>query len=234
MKAPLAFLLIPIAVGTTHAVDSYSIDVMFIAPSYSGCNDSVVADGNLACDRIDAEILDLGELTPNFAELVVGGVPVGAGPGVSGGIGGIQFGIEYVPSLDLYGWTLCTGGSEIPQVEPVAWPASGSGNAVTWSDGCYLVTDNDDGVTKIGFFSVRSGGPGFLRAAGDPRIGGIALVADCLPTTFEICRAHLGWGDVEVDGPGGHVACGTSCADPLVEVSTWSRVKALYRGSASD
>ena len=74
--------------------------------------------------RLDDDLFD------GFAVFVVGGVRPGTGYGEPGGVGGIQFGIEYDAPLVVQSWNNCTGGNEIPSDD---WPSSGSGNAITKS-----------------------------------------------------------------------------------------------------
>ncbi len=226
----IAALLVPVvAKADPGAIDKYTIDVHFQPPSYLGCTEGAVADAALNCDVLNPVAIDVGEFTPNFAWLIAGSIPEGTGPGAEGGIGGLQFGLEYPETVFLGGgFTLCTGGSEIPQDDlDGTWPESGTGNAVTWAGGCYLVTDNPDGVTKIGFIPINPGSTGFLFVRGDPRIGE-AQAAGCDAITFRICRQLLGCGQTEPGGPPGEIRCGGFCAIPIVE-SSWGQIKSAYR-----
>jgi hypothetical protein len=149
--------------------------------------------------------------------------PADGGFGTSGGIGGLQFGIEYDPAFALGAWTVCTGGSEIPDA---GWPASGTGNAITWAGGCYPEAGAPDGSTKVGFFSVSSEADATLRLTADPRIG-MALAADCSPTVVELCEDQLGSGSA-IEGGRSQNTCGQLCdATPAREV-TWGAIKAHY------
>jgi hypothetical protein len=204
----------------------YTIDFHFGPPSYSGCNEASVADAVLECDNLDTSFNPFGG-QPNFAWLLVGGVPPGSGAGAPGGIGGAQFGIQYSAGTSL-SWTLCTGGSEIPQNDAAGtWPASGTGNAVTFAGGCKLVTANEDGLTRLGWFTVFEGAAGrTIQVMEDPRIGQ-AQAADCATTQFRICRQSMGQGDLTTGGTGGRKVCGFLCAVPVNETS-WSSIKSTY------
>ena len=143
------------------------------------------------------------------------------------GIGGLQFGIEYSPDLQVF-WTLCNGGSEIPSP---SWPQSGSGNALTFPGGCVR-----PGVENlfVGYFSVNEwSDESFIRLTPDPRIGGDALIASCAPegALSGICPSHLAGG--LLDG-GLKPVCGTTCGGVPVAESSWSNVKSLYRGDRSE
>ncbi len=164
--------------------------------------------------------------TPIFTWILVGGVP--DVDGEHGGIGGLQFGIQYEPTVEVWVWTLCTGGSEIPQddVDGV-WPESGTGNAVTWYDGCYTVTENYDGLTRVGFFTMYPGSHGGIRIMNDPRIGqGEAL--DCAGHEIRLCRSLYGKAVLHPDdglcyqynyGPYWQncLPCGHKCAIPVLK-----------------
>ncbi len=200
-----------------------TIDIHFQPPSYIGCSEAAVSDAALSCGTLDDTYRDHGPSTPNFAWVVVGGVEDGTGPGAPGGIGGLQFGIDIDPGFVIRGWTLCTGGDEIPEV---GWPKSGRGNAVTWSGGCRLVTDNGDGLTRVGFLVLQALDEAMIRVTGDPRIG-YALVVECDGSQGALCRELLGYGGT--DGVGHYTACGDACLvrEPARETS-WGALRALY------
>jgi hypothetical protein len=153
-----------------------------------------------------------------------------------GGIGGAEFGVEYDASISNEGWFLCTGGLEAPDAE---WPASGSGNAVTWANGCYIPTGS---AARIGFFVLTdaTGGPiGLVQHASI----GKSLWVDCgvpptvPPQEFEICfnpgatswpKANHG-GDQDVsDGTGTERVCDDNCAIIPVKETSWGQIKALF------
>jgi hypothetical protein len=208
----------------------YTLDFHFQPPSYSGCAEPTVGDALLECDTFDTNYNDFGDFTPNFAWAIVANVP--ARTGSTGGIGGIQFGIQYTAGTSLT-WTLCTGGSQVPQSDALGtWPASGTGNAITWGGGCKEVTANEDGATIVGFFAINPrpvGVDGTIAFIEDPRTGR-AEAADCFATTIRICRQSLGVGSTRRSGTGsgGVKQCGDPiCPTPISE-TTWGSIKATY------
>jgi hypothetical protein len=148
-------------------------------------------------------------------------------------VGGAQFGIQYDPSVLVQGWFLCTGGLEAP--DPM-WPQSGTGNAVTFANGCY---DSPGTAAKLGLFILASGSGGPVGTIEDPRIPG-SLWVDCgvppsvPPTEFPICFVdgptwpkgnHGGDSDL-TDGTG--PVCGDHCGGTPVEYTSWGAIKALF------
>jgi hypothetical protein len=224
---------VAIAAGVAQAGDAefpYTINTFFTGPNYTGCTgEPLVMDANLSCDALQTSAVDMPG-APIFLWLIVGGVPDGIGGGAPGGIGGIQFGMSHDLSSPP-SWTLCTGGAQIPQDDPVGgmqWPSTPvSGNAITWGGGCYLVQENEDGMTKIGWLTINPGATGVVTLTGDPRIDGVALAADCAATESRICAQSLGRGDASVDGTEGLNTCGFLCAVPVAETS-WGSLKSLY------
>jgi hypothetical protein len=200
------------------------------ATSYSGCDALNLAD--VTCGTIDATggAMAGGAM---LAFLIVGGIPdfvPGGGSGDdSGGIGAVQFGIEYDPTIQIINAALCTGGAEIGQNDGLGvWPASGTGNAVTWSGGCIKSTDNDDNMLKVMAFTVASPtGAGTLRVTGDPRapIDGAALFTDCAAVPARVCPQS--WGSLTMSGDPGFNPCGLTCAVP-VKGTSWTEVKSLF------
>ncbi len=205
----------------------YTLDLHFTEPSYLGCTEGTVSDGALRCWVLNPNGIDVGEFEPNFAWVVIGGVPDGSGPGAPGGIGGLQFGIEYDSTVDMT-WFLCTGGTESPQADPIdgVWPDTGTGNDVRWPGGCYLVTDNPDGVTKVGLFILTQGSAGLIRVVEDPRIGQAHATA-CDESISRICRQAMGIGDATIGGGMGVATCGYLCAVPVKEGS-WGSIRNIY------
>jgi len=203
----------------------YSIDITVTPPTYSGCNEASVADGALSCDGLNPNGQNFGG-NPNFAWVIVGGVPPEVG-GV-GGIAGLQFGVDYEAGVSIGAWALCTGGAEIPQQQPRAWPESGSGNAMTWPGGCYPLADNPDGLTRVGWFTVNGGSDGMLDIVEDPRIAR-AVATDCEAELIRVCKQLLGSADLNTVSGGtmGEVACGGLCPVPVRETS-WGAIKANY------
>lgn len=232
MRAALLLPSIALLAGSSALAGDndypFTINFDFNPPSYSGCTDPAVADGELSCATIDNDLNDYSG-APNYAWVMVGGVPDGTGPGAPGGIGGLQFGIMYDASFIVEGWSLCTGGSEIPQTDlGGAWPDSGRGNAVTWAGGCYLVEDNSEGVTRVGFFTVNSGSDGMIRITEDPRTQE-ATAAGCDTMSLRLCRQLLGRGYAFGGGEraGDGQTCGFMCAVPTRDTS-WGALKAIY------
>jgi hypothetical protein len=200
----LAALMLPAISSAQPQDDLSSINVTSTNPSYSGCADpffEVIDAGNC---------LDLGGARiagPAFIWVVAsrtGGYP--------DGIGGIQYGIEH--DLAIQGWTLCTGGAEIPQD---GWPDSGTGTAATWEGGCYSSPGEN---AMVGFASVADGSLGNLQITGDPRLPEPqALWADCSAVEYEICPAALGSMDV--------ARC-ESCVGLPTQTTSWGAIKSLY------
>jgi len=98
----------------------------------------------------------------------------------SAGVQGVQFGIDYDPvigsGVDVYGWTNCAT-LQFPQT---GWPASGTGNLVTWNS-CQQNEPAGAGtgvVAVVGYFYVGSYSPDVLKLTARP-VDGLAVVADC-------------------------------------------------------
>jgi len=204
-----AAVLIP---ATAQSQDTLAnMNLHITGPSYAGCEDA-------AFDGIDA-----GDCSGLASDAIDGTafvwiVASREGGFSGGGVGGAQFGIEHT-GVDATGWTLCTGGSEIPEG---SWPASGSGNAVTWGGGCY---DPAGSAAKVGFLGVNNGATGTIAIIADPRIAE-ALWASCDQTTFDICGDNLGGAQLDA---GTTPVCGDACEGGTpTEGVTWSQVKSLF------
>lgn len=188
-----------------------NMNLFITIPSYTGCADVLF-------DSIDSG--DCSGLTSDGVDgtAFVWIVASREGGFNGGGVGGAQFGVEHT-GVETTGWTLCTGGSEIPEG---TWPASGSGNAVTWGGGCY---DPAGSAAKIGFFGVNNGATGTMAVTADPRIAE-ALWASCDQTTYDICGDNLGGAEL---ASGTTPGCGDLCEGGTpTEGVTWSQVKALF------
>ncbi len=136
--------------------------------------------------------------------------------GFPNGVGGLQFGIEYDESVRVLGWSQCSGGAEIPSDD---WPASGSGNALTWRQGCHEPMGE---VAIAGLLVVEAPLDGELRIIADPRVG-MTLWADCSAELAEICPGN---GDTfNLDEPAVPI-CGDQCDDTVpVHEASWSAIK---------
>jgi len=203
--------LVPATAAQAQELDALAtMNLHLTQPSYSGCADA-------AFDGIDA-----GTCTSLASAAVDGAaflwVVASREGGFAGGIGGAQFGLDHT-GVDPTGWSLCTGGSEIPDG---TWPASGSGNAVTWGGGCYTSAGAN---AMIGFLAVPNGATGSASVTPDHRILD-TLWADCTPDTYGICEDNLASADLA----GGTLpVCGDQCdvGTPVDEVS-WGHVKSLF------
>jgi hypothetical protein len=187
------------------------------------------ADYALGCDAFDdaaVGVCENLESDPMPGEAAFLWIVLSYAGGFPDGVGGVEFGIEF-EDIGTGGWALCTGGLEIPSDE---WPASVSGNAITWEDGCYAPVGE---VAKVGYFIVTDGATGSMQVIGDPRlVPPEALFADCsvlddgnYPEVFTILPENLG---------GAELADGTipACPEPPptpIQTSSWGRVKELYR-----
>jgi hypothetical protein len=191
-----------------------NINLHMTQADYSGCATFDDADF-VTCD-------DLASAPPASVDLFVWAA-VSREDVFDDGIGGIEFGIFYGDSVLVQGWTLCTGGLEIPMDDPElgTWPASGTGNAMTWFNGCYVPPHE---VAKIGFFSLVafSGGP--MQIIPDVRVGQ-ALYVDCDGTLFEICEGNLGGATVP---DGSTPTCGNHCGVTPVRETSWGQLKSLF------
>jgi hypothetical protein len=226
LLAPLALLL----AGSTYARDdapvTYSLDLHFSSGSYSGCGSGSVAPA-FGC----ADIATGNEAIapPLLLSVLLGGV-VPHAPGSFGGIGGVQFGIDYPPSVLLGQWTLCTGGAEVPEA---AWPAARTGNAITWPQGCLPSVANPAGLVRVGFFTIDAGSTGVVDLIGDPRMDDAAWFYDCEAEGYFLCDALLGSANATIGGSPAAIACGGSCGVVNVPngqtvATSWGRIKSLY------
>lgn len=201
MALCLAALVIPALASGQDLDDQANINVTSTIPSYSGCDDP-------AFDSLEGNCLDTP--TDRVAGAAFIWVVASRTGGYGNGIGGAQFGLNH--DLAAQGWSLCTGGSEIPEG---GWPASGTGNAVTWGGGCYM--SSGEGAV-IGYIAVGDGSVGNAAVIGDPRIGDLAVYADCDTETFEICDNGL--------GSLGEVVC--ECGPTPTAETSWGSIKSLF------
>jgi hypothetical protein len=165
-----------LATAGTATADPGQFLNFFVTPAtYSGCEDPSV-------DWIDSASCEDLVSTP-FPEPAYAWVVASDLNGFSNGIGGVQFGIEHDRTITF--WYLCTGGLQILEE---GWPASGTGMAATWEDGCYHPAGDN---AKIGFFYIADGNIGHLTLTPDPRIGA-AQFADCGMRLSTVCATNLG------------------------------------------
>jgi hypothetical protein len=158
--------------------------VLLTPASYSGCSDS-------SFDWIE-QSLCFGLNSSPIAGPALAWVVASEPTGFPGGIASIQFGVEHDASVG--SWTSCTGGLEI--AEP-GWPASGTGNALTWDD---CVSDTGGNV-RVGYFFLSAGDVGTIQVVGDPRQGSQAAYTNCNVEAVGICRANLGTLDLADPDP---------------------------------
>jgi len=232
-------LLIAAPAGADDIQADYGFVIHTTAAGYGGCGTVEDADIN-ECADIDAVGGGLNDTW--FIWVFAFGYKSATRPGGEGedpipwpidaGIGGAQFGIDYHGTVDVGGWSLCTGGQEIPQnnLEGL-WPASGTGNAVTWPDGGYDSPSTGQ-FAKIGYFTVNPGSTGQMWITVDPRLAqtwppdGAALFSSDEPLDYEVLEVGFSIGDVGGDQPG---AADRSCAKdvPIIETS-WGQLKSYY------
>ncbi len=208
----ISLLAIAVALVPTHRVEAEDgVFLLHVAPaSFSACES--FEDATASCRDI---VTSTDGSSDSFVWLLA------SDPG--GEIGGAQFGITYESSVSVATWTLCTGGSQIPDD---GWPGPGAGNAVTWADGCTRTGGAD--MAKIGFFYVPGGSAGTMQVIADPRVDQ-ALFADCDEVdvvSYEVCNVH---GKVAIGGGSGYVPQNCLCAGPLIEERTWATIKSTYR-----
>jgi hypothetical protein len=214
--------------GTATAISPYGFVLHMTPASYSSCGG--LDDATLTCDPLTGiDPVGDGTLPQQFAWLIAYGWEDIVGwpehEGSPRGIGAAQFGIHYDIDVVVAGWTLCTGGAEIPQNDPVlgiTWPDSDSGNAVTWVPVDYY---SPSGFAKIGFFAIPPGSVGRLTVVADPRIGEAQIAAGDA-TVFTVPPAAYSSADVDGSNPDNGRA---ACRDMVpVEQVTWGRIKSMF------
>lgn len=197
----------------THAQvdETVTLNLYIGAPDYAGCG-----------SFDDAEVALCSNLAspphPGTSFLWVVVSDTGGWPQ---GIDAIQFGVEWA-GLQVQGWSLCTGGLQIPQT---GWPASGTGNAMTWAGDCY---EPPSEVAKVGYFTIDDGSIGSMLITGDPRLSPPqTLFTYCNSSLAEICEGNRGGASLMV---GTDPICGDNCdgSTPTHETS-WSDIKERYR-----
>jgi hypothetical protein len=221
--------LVAAFVGSARATEPVivSLDLHLSTGSYSGCPGDLPS--GFACSSI---VTSIPSLAPSLqVSLLAGGIVPFERAGEFGGIGGLQFALDYPASAGVETWTLCTGGAEVPAG---GWPGAGSGNAVTWAGGCRPETGNAAGIERVGFWTLVPGGAGLIEIAGDPRVNGGAWFYDCNAEGYFICDALLGSADVTPGSNPRAVTCGGSCAivgtpgNGTTVSASWGQIKSLY------
>jgi len=226
LLAPLAVFFAAFAHARENAPVTYSLDLHFSSGSYSGCGGGVVTPA-FGCS--DIETGNDAIAPPILLSVLLGGV-VPHAAGSFGGIGGVQFGVDYPATVWLGRWTLCTGGAEIPDT---SWPGAGSGNAITWPEGCMPSVPNPAGLVRVGFFTVDAGSTGIIELTGDPRMDGGAWFYDCEAEGYFVCDALLGSANATIGGSPAALGCGGMCEivnvpDGQTVSTSWGRIKSLY------
>ncbi len=222
LHRPFAALSIVFAAGMFSTVATAQeldplVNINFIVDPTSVVNCTIFED------RMPDDCDGLGnDGFPNYAYAI--GVYVSREGGWPNGIGGLQFGIEYdVEGADVVVWTLCTGGAEIPGP---GWPASGTGNAVTYPGGCHVPEGEVVLVGVLLFMRYDFEDLiGHVRVTADPRIGQ-AIYADCDPTSYEICEPNMASWTFATDVV---PLCGNYCGGTPVEETTWGGIKSQYK-----
>ena len=206
--------------------NDYAKIIMHIVPAAGtlNCNSS---KGRIGCENMKTR----GNLNqPYYAFVcVVDGDP-------NKGIAGVEFGIEYNSArsrgVDIYDWNLC-GTLQFPMER---WPASGTGNLVTWEANSKCQREEPAGagtgvVAVAGYFYLSAYSADTFKVTRRPA-SNLAQVADCGDESVEsivdgfgtnFSQSHLGFVSFSegatVDG---YNPCGL--AKP-VEVKTWGAIK---------
>jgi hypothetical protein len=167
--------------------DEPTLSIHLAPASYSGCG------------AVDADTMSCGDLVTSgdnagsqFGFVVMSG---------RSGVAGVQFGVEYDAEVSVSGWTLCTGGLQIPEED---WPDSGTGLAATWDGTEY--PSGPDSLVVVGYFTFEAASTGSATLTPDARIGEAAFV-DEDGYYHSLLAGYLG--EVSVDGgaSGAH-SCG--------------------------
>ena len=211
----LLALLTPFAAVAQNDLDGeVNANLLITQPSYTGCDDPAfefIDQGNCA-DLVSAP---LGGQSFVWVVVSRNGGFISPNTGVEG-ISAWQFGIDYA-GVDIVTWTYCTGGLQAPED---GWPASGTGNAVTWGGACYIPGGTN---AKVGFFTLTDGSSGSMQIGPDPR-NNEAWWTDCETESYVVCNENLGGADL---ANGTAPICENNCATP-VEETTWGTIKSMF------
>jgi hypothetical protein len=141
------------------------------------------------------------------------------------GIGIIQMGIDYSPSLHVQSWISCAS-----QIVTNEWPASGTGNTLIF-DGC-----NSGEIEVAGYFQVAIYDPSFFRIIGHPQTG-VAKWASCSSgdqvfedlTAGQVGWISLGGAAIGQDNDGCNPALESCAPGPVpAHPTTWGKLKTKY------
>lgn len=205
--------LLCVVAASSGPANAEAVYFLHATPASSGlCN--AVNDATLSCGSVNNGPDGFGD---TFVWVIVGDV--------GSEIGGAQFGVEYDSGVQVALWQPCTGGEQIPQV---GWPASGTGNVLTYSQGCYRPPGN---LAKVGFFYVSSGSVGAMRITDDPRFGE-AMTFGCGVTgggdggKYPACDYN---GSLVFGGGTGYLPADCRCSGPPTVDRTWTTIKDSYR-----
>jgi hypothetical protein len=108
---------------------------------------------------------------------------------------GIDFGVEYSPSVRLVAWVDCIRGGGT--IASPTWPASGSSVARAFGR-CESPRGPDDFIL-LGYFRVQAGSTGDFRVTGAARARGVASIVTCAYGYWRIGEP-CGFGSVQVGG----------------------------------
>jgi hypothetical protein len=152
--------------------------------------------------------------------------------GQFGQVAGVECGLTYGNGnpaglddhvgVDIDAWTLC-GTLQFPTASP-AWPAPGSGNAITWTTAVCQVPP----TAVVGWFDVTAYSPDDLRLTVRP-VSGQAAVATCNAALTILPSGALGSARFSAAGNEvGYNPCNRNSVN--VRPTTWSRIKTLIGG----
>lgn len=218
--ATAAVALVSVAGTASAEGGTYGFEIHMAPADYSGCTG--IVDADLDCGSIDP----VGEeFTEQFAWVIAWGWENSAEWPEGAGIGGVQFAVRYPKDVSITGWSLCSGGSEIPVDNPVdgTWPQSETGIAATWSGGEYMSTS---GFAKVGFLVVSDGSFGTLEIVPHVTTDLVEITSGPSGGLTTIVAGEGSWGRADVDGTEGDTY--VVCAKVPTESTTWSAIKSMY------
>jgi hypothetical protein len=179
-------LLVPTAARATN--QDAQISIHLASPAGSGC---LLASSPPPCQVLDTS----GGLGNYYAYLVL------TNGDASTGIGGVQFGISYGSGITVWNWINC---ATLEFASP-NWPASGSGNLVTWNleTQCQRIEPGGAGtgvVAVAGYFYMTAYSVGTIAVTPRP-VDNIAKIADCnAQETSPLLSSALGFARFSTSG----------------------------------